>query len=313
MADRFTADRMAWVETALMSRHEALTPFARVVGVMIAQHLNRVTGYAYPSIVDLAALLGATEKGVRGAVRALEAAGLLVVERSAGRTLHNRYFLTGATRRQPLKDWYEERKKTPPVGAGKAGEKPHLPRQKTPPVGSEKPHRSVLYNPLIEPTDENPVCVSPTHKKAFQDDDEALAYVRELITKANVEADPRTVLQSCKSFHGDDWQKKLKGWTAGAIGRVAEKPKPIVPVYDGPAELRADVVRERGEGYATSYLDTCRWRDEDRTLLARHEFMAQRLVEDMGRGWLTRREFSVGVMAANDVPVRPVKGHLSWV
>ena len=300
MADRFTADKMAWLER--VQDHPGLPQTAFSVAFALSRHMNRASGDAWPSQATIGAMAGVKARQVRNLIRALADAGLIEVK-SGGFQKPDRYRMGPPDRQQdaalrPATDCHTE----------------EAPDRQSSDVqtGNQLPP-----NPLKEPFDlrnsKNPVCVSATHTKAFQDEDEALAYVRELITKANVEADPRKTLLACQSHHGDDWQKKLKGWTAGAIGRAVEKPKPIVPVYDGPAELRADVVHERGEGYATSYLDTCRWRDEDRTILARHEFMAQRLVEDMGRGWLARREISVGVMAANDVPVRPVKGHLSWV
>ncbi|MBX9574554.1 MAG: helix-turn-helix domain-containing protein [Caulobacteraceae bacterium] len=156
MADAFTASRMAWIESVLLSQSEGLTPFARVVGVTIGQHVNRARGYAHPAVTDLAKMLGASEKGVRGGVQALEKAGLLRVERTCGRSRHNRYFLTGETSDQPLVDWYRARRETSPVGS-------HIDRpddEKTSPTGSEnlthrfqKPHPEVRHNPLIKPTE----------------------------------------------------------------------------------------------------------------------------------------------------------------
>lgn len=303
--DRFTADKMAWIEQ--ISRDAGLGHFAARVGVLIASHLNRETGEAFPGQERLADLCGATERGVRKAVGELADRQHLMVEVSAGRGRVCRYRPIVHTEKRNGGSSFDAPKSgtvVPVIAAEKRNER------------AAKSGTVVPTNPLKEPSDslhhEKPVCVSTTQKKAFQDNEEALAYVRDLITKANVEADPRKVLFGCKSHHGEDWQAKLNTWTLGAIARSAEKPKPIAAVYDGPADLRADVVSARGEDYAVSYLDPCRWREDDRTLLAMTDFSARRLVDAMGRDWLRRREISVGAMQANDAVATPRKGHQSF-
>jgi hypothetical protein len=170
-----------------------------------------------------------------------------------------------------------------------------------------------LKEPFESNHHEKPVCVSPTHKKAFQDEGEALAYVRQLITKADVEADPRKVLLACQSHHGDAWPAKLHTWTLGAIARSPEKPKPIVPIYDGPPELRADALRIGGQRLASYFDHYCRWRDDDRTLLCRSATTAKIIADQMGKRWLDDRAISIGLMPANDVPITPNKGRVAWV
>lgn len=306
MADRFTADKMAWIEQ--ISRDAGLGHFAARVGVLIASHLNRETGEAFPGQERLADLCGATERGVRKAVGELAGRQHLMVEVSAGRGRVCRY--------RPILH----------MEKGNGGSSFEMAKSGTvvPVIAPEKRNESaeksgtvVPTNPLKEPSESShpkkPVCVSATHTKAFQNDDEALAFVRAAITKANVEADPRTVLQGCKSFHGEAWQAKLKGWTAGAIGRSAEKPKPIVPIYDGPPELRADALQIGGQRLAGYFDHYCRWRDEDRTLLCRSATTAQIIADQMGKRWLDDRAISIGVMPANDVPITPPKGRLAWV
>lgn len=305
MADRFTADKMAWIEQ--ISRDAGLGHLAARVGVIIASHLNRETGEAFPGQERIASLIGASTRQVQRALKELSGRSHVAVEVRHGPNQSSRY--------RPL-IWTEN---TTPVSPIQPDETRH-PRRLS---GGEKATNTVTNtrhpcrpNPLKEPLEskhhENPVCVSPTHKKAFQDEGEALAYVRELITKADVEADPRKVLLACQSHHGDGWQAKLHTWTLGAIARSAEKPKPIVPIYDGPPELRADALQMGGTRLAAYVDHYCRWREEDRTLLCRSATTAKVIADQMGKRWLDDRAISIGVMPANDVPTTPPKGRQSW-
>ncbi len=279
----FNAERMAWIEQ-VQDDHD-IGPAGVSIAVAIARHLNRRTGVAYPSQTTLAAKVGIQPRQLRNLLRRLEAAGHLIVE--AGGFQRPDTYRPAAPERQPSATI------SPATECRSKAGNPVSPVRQSSAVQTGNP---VPPNLILEPEKE-PVCATQT---GFLDEDEALAFVADLITKADVEADPRKVLLGCKSHHGDAWQAKLKGWTLGAIARASEKPKPIPALYDGPDELRADVVQTKGEGYASSYLDSCLWREADRTLLARLEFMARRLVEDMGKDWLIRREINVGVAAAND-------------
>ncbi|RZJ47442.1 MAG: DUF1376 domain-containing protein [Brevundimonas sp.] len=72
--------------------------------------------------------------------------------------------------------------------------------------------------------------------------------------------------------------------------------------FDGPADLRAAVVRLRDEDYARRWLDHyCRWRKEDRTLLARSEVVASTLRRDLAE-YLAEKKIRVEVAPANDTP-----------
>lgn len=70
-------------------------------------------------------------------------------------------------------------------------------------------------------------------------------------------------------------------------------------IFDGPPDLRAAVVREKDEDYARRWIDHyCRWRREDRTLLAVNATVAATLTRDLA-GWLARAQVRVEVDAAN--------------
>ncbi len=69
--------------------------------------------------------------------------------------------------------------------------------------------------------------------------------------------------------------------------------------FDGPPALRAALVKERDEDYARRWLDHyCRWRPEDRTLLARTGAVAATLNRDLV-AWLAKHDIRVAVDAAN--------------
>lgn len=70
-------------------------------------------------------------------------------------------------------------------------------------------------------------------------------------------------------------------------------------VYDGPPELRTDVVAQHGEDFAKAWIDTCRWDSATRTLIARNAFAEGRLKRDLA-AWLVRCRVHVSSAPAND-------------
>lgn len=302
MSDRFTADKLAWLER--VQDDPAVSAAAFSVAFAIARHLNRKTGEAWPGQATLGTMAGVGERQVRNLLKQLTEAGHIEVT-AGGFQRPDRYRLA-APDRQPIAAIIPEK-------VCRSGDAPNR-KSSVRDTGNGLPP-----NPLKEPSEdlnpEKPVCVSATHTEGFQDEGEALAYVRDLITKANVEAAPRKVLLACQSHHGDAWQAKLKTWTLGAIARSTEKPKPISLIYDGPAELRADALKVGGDRLA-SYVDHyCRWREEDRTLMCRNSVVADTIVGAMGETWLASREISIGLLAANDAkPVAARRtGRVGWV
>lgn len=157
----FTAQRMAWVEATLL--HPEVKHFAARVGVLIAAHLSRQHGYAYPSIADLARQLGATENGVSGAVKQLVSAGRLRVvapSQAWGKGNHNRYYLIGSKGSQPLAAWYEANRlaKPPTTVGGSEGNseaKPPMAVSETPNGCEANPQPPLGYNPLNKPNEES--------------------------------------------------------------------------------------------------------------------------------------------------------------
>lgn len=102
------------------------------------------------------------------------------------------------------------------------------------------------------------------------------------------------------------------GDRAKGIHRLIEKDRwasfveasPAPPVasttFDGPPALRDSVAREHGEDFVRRWLDHyCRWRSEDRTIIARTPLVAATLEKDLA-AWLARTGVQVEVEAAND-------------
>lgn len=294
MSDRFTADKMAWLER--VQDDPAVSAAAFSVAFAIARHLNRKTGDAWPGQATLGAMAGVGERQVRNLLKQLTEAGHIEVT-AGGFQRPDRYRLA-ASDRQPIAAIIPEKD-------CRSGDAPDR-KSSVSETGNGFPPNP-LKEPSESPNPEKPVCGSATHTEFFQDEDEALAFVRGLITKANVEADPRKVLLACQSHHGDAWRAKLKTWTLGAIARSTEKPKPISPTYDGPAELRADALKVGGDRLAGYFDHYVRWREEDRTLMCRSPAIADTIVKAMGEPWLARREINIGLLVANDVAARPEK------
>jgi hypothetical protein len=71
-----------------------VTKTQRVVGLVLATHMNKTSGEAHPSLATIARLSGCKPMTVHHAVEAIEAAGFLVVKRrgrSPGRSHVNTY------------------------------------------------------------------------------------------------------------------------------------------------------------------------------------------------------------------------------
>lgn len=82
----------------------------------------------------------------------------------------------------------------------------------------------------------------------------------------------------------------------GATDTAASAPAPAL--FDGPAELRAQVAAEQGEDFAKAWIDPCRWDGASRTLVARNAFAQARLQRDLA-AWLDRCRVKVSTAPAN--------------
>ncbi len=261
------------------------------LAVAIARHMNRRTGVAFPSQKTLAGKVGVQPRQIRNILRKLKGGGHLIVE--AG----------GFQRPDTYKPILADRQSITAINpARQCRSEPGNPTSAERQSSVAETGNPVPPNLRIEPDIEP---VSRTQEALSEE--EALAYIEEQLAKADVQDDPRRVLSGCQSHYGEGWRIKLKSWTVGAIGRAPKTPGPPVAPFEGPPELRADVSRCNGDGFAVSYLDTCRWRETGRVLLARNKYSAGRLVEAMGDGWLKHREVTVLAASGDDAIERSAK------
>lgn len=112
---------------------------------------------------------------------------------------------------------------------------------------------------------------------------------------ASVEADGKYASGAAVVLNKDRWREYLAG--PGSDGEA--EPEQPRQVFDGPRELREWVVGLKGEGFARSWLDGCRWEAEGRRLIARNAFVSARLQQELGPH-LQRARVTVAVASGND-------------
>lgn len=90
----------------------------------------------------------------------------------------------------------------------------------------------------------------------------------------------------------DRWQEYLAPAAEAATAAS-------VATFDGPPELRLSVVRTKDEAFALKWIDSCRWRAGDRTLMARNAFALATLQREL-REWAGRHDVRFDLASAND-------------
>lgn len=126
---------------------------------------------------------------------------------------------------------------------------------------------------------------------------------------AGVEASPHCRGENDRSWRADiDFVAQPKSYQRlrerfyGGDQPSAGAGQAVAAIFNGPPALRASLVAERDEDYACRWLDHyCRWRPEDRTLLAKTPAVAAQLTRDLP-AWMERSRLRVEVEAANDTP-----------
>lgn len=84
---------MAFSDIKWALAQKGLKTREKLVLALLADHRNKAHGYAYPSVRTLARRGAMCENAVRKSIKALEARGLITVERNAGRGGSNRYWI----------------------------------------------------------------------------------------------------------------------------------------------------------------------------------------------------------------------------
>jgi DNA-binding transcriptional regulator YhcF (GntR family) len=89
MAHPFHRNKMRWLNAVIYDC--GVSPMSCRIAYLIADHLNSVSGIAWPSIDRMAGRLCISTKTAQRAIKELECRGWLSVSRSRGRTRSNRY------------------------------------------------------------------------------------------------------------------------------------------------------------------------------------------------------------------------------
>lgn len=89
MSHPFHRNKMRWLNAIFYDC--SVSPMSSRVAFLIADHLNSVSGVAWPSVERIADRLCISTKTVQRSVKELEKAGWLSVNRSKGRRQSNRY------------------------------------------------------------------------------------------------------------------------------------------------------------------------------------------------------------------------------
>lgn len=89
-----------WQVSQAANTHPKISPLALKVFFRLLDHHNMKTGQCNPSMGTLAEALGASERGVRGAIRQLEKHGLITTDPGGGRHQSNSYTIPGLKTRK---------------------------------------------------------------------------------------------------------------------------------------------------------------------------------------------------------------------
>lgn len=232
--DPFTKRKFAWLFQ--LASDPDLAGLAVKVGIVLAHHLNRQTGEAFPSQMTIAKAVGASEDGVRKATLQLEARGHLGVQRSLGRHNVHRYWPLVREAQTPDR----RRANQPPKSQTGVGplfdETPDSRPAETPDRRRKNPRPQSGQNPLREPTEGEPFekrsraprrkpetslpANSPTdHDFAWAAD---RAEAAGLALDLNVEAERFKAHHRAKDTRFRDWAQAWRTWILNAI-RYAEQ------------------------------------------------------------------------------------------
>ena len=262
---------------------------AKAVLICLADYADD-QGTAWPSVPKLAAEVQISDRTVQRALRVLEEAGLLTVERhdrKDGGQTSNRYHLS----------------MTP-------GDRVSPPRCQavTPPVTLVSPANRTPYEPLSPDGDKTP---------ARQNDFDLFwaAYPAKVGKKAAERAwrsakdrpSLPSLLEALDRYRRTkpadrDWCNPATWLNQGRWmdGEPEANDTPASgPTFAGPVKLREAIAEKSGEPYARSYVDPCRWDADNRRLIAANPYALEKLTRDHGdlaRAW----KFAIVVEADND-------------
>jgi hypothetical protein len=160
--DKYTADRFRWLDQIVADSNQTALCF--LVAYVIATHMNRATGDAWPGQDRLAVICHTTDRNIRRALTQMKLGGHLEQVGRGGRSLTSRYtpVLKDMETRTPMSTFEVL---NPDANVHVKPPKPGRIRPKTRTVSSAKPGRQCPTIPLIEPIEET------TERKTLSDFD----------------------------------------------------------------------------------------------------------------------------------------------
>lgn len=278
---------------------------AKAVLICLADYAD-AEGVAWPAVPSLAKEVQVSDRTVQRALRSLEKEGLLTKEdrtrKDGGQTSNGyRLALTVLTPGDNLSP-APRQDVTPPVTLLSPANDPqenHLPsdegkkraRSKTKPSPSLSPEAAAIWD------------AAPRIARQRSSQDEVAVALLAAVGRGH---DPARVLAGVKAAYAST---VFEGQHAKGVHRLIEHDRwasfldepsqpSEAPVFDGPPELRESVVAEHGEKFARAWVDTCRWVQADRTLIARNAFAKSRIERDLA-AWLARCRVKVATDPAN--------------
>lgn len=96
--------------------------------------------------------------------------------------------------------------------------------------------------------------------------------------------------------HGDKGAPCMARWLKDGkhLNWMAPAAAAPVPEFDGPPALLASVLHATNEDFVRKWVRPCRWREADRTLVARNSFSAKQLTTQLS-AWLAKNDVRVEV------------------
>lgn len=282
---------------------------AKAVLICLADYAD-AEGVAWPAIPNLAKEVQVSDRTVQRALRALEKDGLLAVEkrtRKDGGWTSNGYRLAlceAATTDTPGDNVSPAPRHvvTTLVTLQSPANDPqenHLPSDE----GKKRARSKTKSAPSLSPEAAAIWEAAPRLARQRSSQDEVAVALLAAVGRGH---DPARVLAGVKAAYAST---VFEGQHAKGVHRLIEHDRwasflddpaepTAAPVFDGPPELRDSVVEEYGEQFARAWIDSCRWVQADRTLIARNAFAKSRIERDLA-AWLARCRVKVSTAPAN--------------
>lgn len=285
---------------------KAPSMIAKAVLICLADYAD-AEGVAWPAIPNLAKEVQVSDRTVQRALRSLEGSKLLTREdrtrKDGGQTSNGyRLALLDATPGDNLSP-APRQVVTPPVTLLSPANDPQenlLPSDE----GKRRAGSKTKPSPSLSPEAAAIWAAAPKIARQRSSQDEVAVALLAAVGRGH---DPARVLAGVKAAYAST---VFEGQHAKGVHRLIEHDRwasfldeptatAAPAVFDGPPQLRAEVVTRMGEAFARAWIDPCRWDDASRTLFARNGFAQARLQRDLGP-WFAHCKVRVEAAPSND-------------